>query len=188
MATLSSISKFSTTSTDANQPITCRCLIGRGGPARPDLRSNYASRRPLQAGWPGFVRHDELHRFFSENNLADWRWNEKTLIVVDYAAASATVLRKWLEVLARRRPCDKPLRLLLLERHADHEAGWWSDITRPGGLSGRGPDSLLDPAVPVVLPSLRCVDERRALLGQAMREAARVTQEDAVGDHGSSPK
>jgi len=152
------------------------------------LRSNYASRRPLQAGWPGFVRHDELHRFFSENNLADWRWNEKTLIVVDYAAASATVLRKWLEVLARRRPCDKPLRLLLLERHADHEAGWWSDITRPGGLSGRGPDSLLDPAVPVVLPSLRCVDERRALLGQAMREAARVTQEDAVGDHGSSPK
>ena len=79
---------------------------------------------------------------------------------MDYAAASATSLRKWLEVLARRRPGDKPLRLLLLERHADREAGWWSDLTRPGGLSGRGPDSLLDPAVPVILPSLRRVDER----------------------------
>ena len=158
----------------AARPITCRCLVARAGTGKTRLAIEFCERAE-RAGWvAGFARHEELQRFFGQQDLADWRWNEKTLVVVDYAAASAAELRKWLEVLARRPPCDKPLRLLLLERHADLEAGWWAELARPGGLSGPGPDALLDPAQPIVLPSLRRVEERRALLAQAMREAARV--------------
>src|SRR4051794_40305803 len=51
-------------------------------------------------------------------------------------------------------PNEAPLRLLLLERHADRDVGWWADLIRPGGLSGRGPDELASPAEPIPLPPL----------------------------------
>ena len=154
--------------------ITCRCLIARAGTGKTRLAIELCERAEA-AGWvAGFARHEELQRFFNQQNLADWRWPKKTLVVVDYAAASASVLRKWLEVLARRPAPKEPLRLLLLERHADAQMGWWAELARAGGLSGPGPDALLDPPEPIVLPSLARVEARRALLGQAMREAARV--------------
>ncbi|MBW4093536.1 MAG: tetratricopeptide repeat protein [Proteobacteria bacterium] len=137
--------------------------------------------RAEASGWnAGFARADELRRFFDHRNLSDWRWNEKALIVVDYAAASATALRQWQAVLARHPPCAHPLRLLLLERHADAETGWWAELARPGGMSGRGPESLLDPAGPIVLASLRAVEDRRALFAQAMAEAVRVLRPAVV--------
>lgn len=158
----------------AEQPVTCRCLVGRAGTGKTRLAIELCDRAE-SAGWiAGFARQEELQRFSNQQNLGDWRWSEKTLIVVDYAAASAPVLRNWLEVLARRPRCDKPLRLLLLERHADSQSGWWVEFARLGGLSGFGPDALLDPAEPVILPSLRRVEERRALLAQAISEAARL--------------
>jgi len=156
------------------KPITCRCLIGRAGTGKTRLAIELCERAEAEGWVAGFARHEDLQRLFNQQSLADWHWNKNTLVVVDYAAASREMLRKWLEVLARRRPGAKLLRLLLLERHADREAGWWAELARPGGLSGPGPDALLDPAEPIVLSSLRRVEERRALLAQAMREAARV--------------
>ncbi len=154
--------------------ITCRCLIARAGTGKTRLAIELCERAQA-AGWTaGFARHDELRRFYEAESLTGWRWPRPTLVVVDYAAASASILRKWLEVLARRPPLEHKLRLLLLERHADAQAGWWADLARPGGLSGPGPDALLDPPEPLVLPSLTRVEARRALLAQAMREAARV--------------
>ena len=159
---------------DGAAPIACRCLVARAGTGKTRLAIELCERAE-RAGWiAGFVRHEELRRFAAQQNLGAWQWPEKTLVVVDYAAAAATVLRPWLEALARRPPPAKPLRLLLLERHADAALGWWAELARPGGLSGDGPDALLDPPTPVVLPSLARVAARRALLAQAMEGAARV--------------
>jgi hypothetical protein len=115
-----------------------------------------------------------LQRFHDARSLKDWRWGKPTLIVVDYAAAAARMLRAWLEALARRRPApnEAPLRLLLLERHADRDMGWWADLIRSGGLSGRGPDELASPAEPIPLPPLDSLAERRALLRQVVGLAA----------------
>jgi tetratricopeptide (TPR) repeat protein len=160
---------------DGPMPIAVQCRIGRAGIGKTRLAIELCERAEA-AGWTaGFARADELQRFFDAQNLTAWRWSKPTLIVVDYAAASARMLRAWLEVLARRPDGDEPkLRLLLLERHADRQLGWWADLTRPGGLSGRGPDSLIDPTEPVPMHSLHAVEHRRALLANAIAEAARV--------------
>lgn len=131
--------------------------------------------RAEASGWTaGFATQTELQRFHDAKSLDDWRWSKPTLIVVDYAAASTRILRAWLDALARRRPIqgEPPLRLLLLERHADRDLGWWADMIRPGGLSGRGPDELAAPAEPIPLPLLYGVADRRALLLQVVGLAA----------------
>src|SRR3954447_9164246 len=69
-------------------------------------------------------------------------------------------------------PNEAPLRLLLLERHADRDVGWWADLIRPGGLSGRGPDELASPAEPIPLPPLDSPADRPALLRQVVGLAA----------------
>ena len=123
-------------------PISCRCVIGRAGVGKTRLAIELCEQAEA-GGWSaGFLRHDELVRFARERNLDGWMWGCDTLIVVDYAAASARVLRQWLEALARRSvpPADK-LRLLLLERHGEREGGWWAERAhgrpvrcQPGGL------------------------------------------------------
>ncbi len=151
-----------------------RCLTGRAGAGKTRLAIELCERADA-AGWTaGFATQAELQRFHDARSLDDWRWGKPTLIVVDYASASARILRAWLEALARRRPIqgEAPLRLLLLERHADREQGWWADLIRPGGLSGRGPDELASPAEPVALPSLGEAADRWALLGQVVGLAA----------------
>ncbi|HST90315.1 MAG TPA: hypothetical protein VLJ14_18210 [Ktedonobacterales bacterium] len=165
---------------DGPLPIAVQCRTGRAGIGKTRLAIELCERAEA-AGWTaGFARADELQRFFDAQNLTAWRWSKPTLIVVDYAAASARMLRAWLEVLAHRPDGDEPkLRLLLLERHANARLGWWADLTRPGGLSGRGPDSLIDPTEPVPMHSLHAVQHRRALLANAIAEAARVLEKPA---------
>ena len=61
------------------------------------------------------------------------------MVVIDYAAALARDLRRWMEILARpeSQPGGEKLRLLLLERHAEHDLGWWGDLLRPVSFSER---------------------------------------------------
>jgi tetratricopeptide (TPR) repeat protein len=157
--------------------IACACLTGSGGAGKTRLAIELCERAEAQGWIAGFLRHDELKRFYDQQSLADWRSPKPTFIIVDYAAASASRLREWLEALAPRlalRDGAPALRLLLLERHADCAAGWWHDLTRPGGMTGLGPDRLADPAEPIALPSLGESADRRALLERMMQEAARI--------------
>jgi hypothetical protein len=151
-----------------------RCLTGRAGAGKTRLAIELCEQAEASGWTAGFATLAELQRFHDARSLEDWRWGKPTLIVVDYAAASARMLRAWLEALARRRPApdEAPLRLLLLERHADRQVGWWADLIRPGGLSGRGPDELASPAEPVPLPPLDSPADRRALLRQVVGLAA----------------
>lgn len=59
------------------------------------------------------MAHDELVAFQQRQHLVGWRWPQPTLIVVDYAAASTRVLRRWLEQLAEHQGGgERKLRLL----------------------------------------------------------------------------
>jgi hypothetical protein len=98
------------------------------------------------------------------------------LVVIDYAAAVAQSLRTWLEVLARpeAQTGSDALRLLLLERHADRDLGWWADLMRTISFSDPAPDELADPPEPGPLLSLNSVEDRWSVLAEAMRLAGRI--------------
>ena len=129
------------------RPIAFRCLIGRGGAGKTRLGIEICERAEAADWIAGFATQAELQRFADAKNPQAWHWGKPTLAVVDYAAGAARTLLPWLEALARRVPEPKEgrLRLLLLERHADPALGWWADLMRPGGLSGRGPEDLAAP-------------------------------------------
>ena len=159
----------------SSRPIGVRCLTGRAGSGKTRLALELCERAEDQGWLAGFVAHDELVAFQQRQHLAGWRWPQPTLVVVDYAAASARVLRRWLEQLAEHQGGEeRKLRLLLLERHANAEAGWWAELTRFGGFGSAGLEDLLDPPVPVPQPSLRTVAQRRHVLQAVMTAASRL--------------
>jgi hypothetical protein len=151
-----------------------RCIIGRAGVGKTRLAIELCE-HAQQTGWAaGFVQYGQFQEFIK--HAASWRWSTPTLVVIDYAAALARDLRPWLEILARpeTQVHGKKLRLLLLERHAERDVGWWADLLRPASLSDPAPDELVDAREPVSLPSLTAVEDRRALLAEAMRWAAKI--------------
>jgi hypothetical protein len=153
----------------SNRPVTVRCLTGRAGAGKTRLAIELCEQAE-NAGWTaGFVESNQFTEFVKL--AAEWRWKTDMLVVVDYAAAFARDLRAWLEILARpeSQTSGKKLRLLLLERHAERDLGWWAELMRPVSFSDPGPDELADPPEPVPLPSLSTVDDRRAVLTETMR-------------------
>jgi tetratricopeptide (TPR) repeat protein len=154
------------------QPISARCLIGRAGAGKTRLALQLCERaEALQPECDaGFVEHRELGRFASLQNLSDWGWQRRTLIVVDYAAGITRWLRPWLEELAQNPGREGvPLRLLLLERFADSGIGWWGELTRTGFGDAGIPD-LFDPPQPEPLPPIGA-GERTRLVRAVMRKA-----------------
>jgi tetratricopeptide (TPR) repeat protein len=153
----------------SDRPVTVRCLTGRAGAGKTRLAIELCEQAE-KAGWTaGFVESNQFTEFVKL--AAEWRWKTDMLVVVDYAAAFARDLRAWLEILARpeSQSSGKRLRLLLLERHAERDLGWWAELMRPVSFSDPGPDELADPPEPVPLPSLSTVGDRRAVLAETMR-------------------
>ena len=141
-----------------SRPIGVRCLTGRAGSGKTRLALELCERAESNGWLAGFVAHEEL-------------------VGVPAAAASGGLALAAADA-GRRGLCrrfrprapamagaaggasgdgERKLRLLLLERHANAEAGWWAELTRFGGFGGAGLEDLLDPPVPVALPSLRTV-------------------------------
>jgi hypothetical protein len=113
---------------DTNAEISVRCLTGQAGAGKTRLATELCERAEM-GGWrAGFVRHEGLVQ-----DLSGWHWRDPTLIIVDYAAASARNLRCWLDVLVNHEPGAKKLRLLLLERYATPGAGWRCQLADPSG-------------------------------------------------------
>ena len=126
-------------------------------------------------GWvAAFVPSGELARFHSTQNLVHWVLPKNALIVVDYAATSVAVLKEWFAYLApeRHRNEGGKLRILLLERHADPESGWWADLTRRESADHAGPADLIGRDALFPLPPLEATRHRRALFAETMRLAA----------------
>jgi tetratricopeptide (TPR) repeat protein len=165
----------------SNPTISVRCLVGSSGSGKTRLGIELCESAEQQKWFAGFVNHKELTRFANQQNLSDWGWSRNTLVVVDYAAARARVLRQWLVELAQNAPsAGKSLRLLLLERHADPAIGWWHDLVTPGTFSEEPLTRLPDPVTPVALPSIVTVDQRREILSYVMAEASRLLKKAPV--------
>lgn len=157
---------------DGPSPITVRCVTGRAGSGKTRLALELCDRAQKRGWLAGFVAHDELAAPAEGQQPADWHWPQPTLIVVDDAAASVRVLRSRLERLAERQVVGmSKLRLLLLERQASADAGWWAELGRFGGAAL---ENLLDPPRPTRLPGLRTTEQRREVLRAAMAAASRL--------------
>ena len=161
-----------------DKAISIRVLTGGAGSGKTRLALELCDRADRKEWDAGFVTDAELDPFFKEQNLVQWGWRRPTLIVIDYAAARSSLLSKWLVELADHpgHP-QKPLRLLLLERHADASGGWWREAFGRGGWDAEAVRDLLDPTDgPVRLPSLSATEERyqifRAMLEQTNPAAA----------------
>ncbi len=168
------------------KPISIRVLVGRAGTGKTRLALELCDEAVSQKWDAGFVTERELERFMAQQNLATWGWQRPTLIVIDYAASRARQLHEWFTELADNGgDPQKPLRVLLLERHADPAGGWWQEAFGRGGGDAQAVRHLLDPADrPIVLPSLADPEERRALLtsvltrlGSSERPPARSADE-----------
>lgn len=151
---------------DDPRPLTARVLIGGAGSGKTRLALELCEQAHAKGWSAGFVGRHELKRFFTQQNLSVWGWNRPTLMVVDYAAEHAELLGQWLDELADRLVPDgtPPLRLLLLERHASTEAGWWTTVFASGGYGASGKRALLDPPKPVPVHPLALGNDRLALL------------------------
>lgn len=178
-------------------PIAMRCLIGHAGSGKTRLAIELCGRAAASGWTAGFVPREDLEQFLAHPGAGAWRWGGPTLLVLDPAAALAPMLRPWLEAMAQRRPRpeDGRLRLLLLERHAEPDTGWWADLIRPtamgnssldgtslgsgelgsGGLGDRGPGALAHQREPLALPGLERPEDLRALLQQAVSLAAELS-------------
>ena len=162
--------------------VSVRVLVGSAGVGKTRLAIELAE-QAAQEGWrAGFLDRAELRRFRGQQNLTDWGWNTPVLAVVDFASASAPHLHAWLTELAHNpvwdddhSQCERPLRLLLLERHADRRSGWWEEVLGRGN-EGAVVDQLADPAEPVVLAPINRVADRRAILDSTLdRLKSRLT-------------
>lgn len=151
---------------DGPLPITVRCLTGRAGSGKTRLALELCVQARKRGWLAGFANHDALAA------TVDWRWPRATLIVLDDAAAAVRALRGRLVLLAERQAVQaSKLRLLLLERHASADEGWWAELTRFGGTAL---ENLIDPPRPTRLPGLRTTEQRREVLQAAMAAASRL--------------
>lgn len=165
---------------DSPRPISVRCITGRAGAGKTRLAIELCERAD-DAGWTaGFAHYAQFQEFV--RHAAGWRRNGSLLVVVDYAAALSRDLRVWLELLARpeAQRIGAKLRVLLLERHAEPDFGWWADLMRTSSFSDPAPAELADPLEPVALASLVAVEDRRGLLGQAMRLAGEIGRVEPI--------
>lgn len=158
----------------SDRPVSVRCITGRAGVGKTRLAVELCEQAERDGWTTGFALYSQFPKFVKGS--AGWRWVKPTLVVIDYAAALAGALADLLKILARpeTQAGGQKLRVLLLERHAERNLGWWADLIRPVSFSDPGPDELADPPEPVRLPSLNDVADRRALLAETMRLAGQI--------------
>ncbi|TXT37318.1 MAG: hypothetical protein FD135_3671, partial [Comamonadaceae bacterium] len=156
---------------DAPNDLRARVLVGDGGSGKTRLALNLCDH--IKTTWnAGFVTTGALKRFFAQQDAGEWGWQRPTLIVLDYAAAQASILASWLRELQDRPAPTYPLRILLLERHADPAHGWHQAVFNSGGWQNHGSSDMLDPPEPVRIRSLSELADRMAIVRSVLTQAA----------------
>jgi hypothetical protein len=132
----------------SGEALSARVLVGPAGVGKTRL-AHHLCDEAASLGWnAGFVSHRDLEIIAGVERIGAWKWDRPTLVVVDYAATVTTFLRRLLADLANHDSAI-PLRLLLLERHANPDTGWWEGTFGTGGWRARDIQGLLSPAEPV---------------------------------------
>ena len=169
---------------DCPDAIAIRCITGRAGSGKTRLAIEACEAAEAAQWIAGFVSGDELRRFSADDHHSLWRSSKDTLIVIDDAAASVSILKEWFAVIARRPECQDAgkLRILLLERHADadSEYGWWAELKRPDNRDVRGAGDLIGAERPYPLAIIAEAEQRRDLLSEAMQLAAGILGKPAL--------
>ena len=165
---------------NAAPPLGWRVIIASGGAGKTRLALELCEQAAAQGWDAGFVSSRELQRFGQQQNLSAWGWQRPTLIVVDYAAQRHAELAHWLDELTDQpSPAAHPLRILLLERHADTDHGWFAELFSKDWHGLRRREGL-DPTEPIHLSALTTLADRIALL-KAMLPAEMSLPENDPG-------
>ena len=134
------------------------------------LLERLQAKRPevWRAGWLGSRRAEDALR---NERFRKWRGTQPTLIIIDYAASFSEILRdnvvrELAEEASNSAPDLPPLRILLLEREADENRGWYNSLLREA--RDRAPDLFSHPVLR--LPKL--TNEQRRDLFSKVLEAA----------------
>ena len=116
-------------------------FFGEAGMGKTRLALEFA-KQTISEGWiAGFLTGNNLRSFVAADLAAAWRPRMPTLIVVDYAASKVNDLRRLFEHLAaieveaergKNQSAIPPVRVLLLERHADDTRGWLKELLAAG--------------------------------------------------------
>ena len=132
----------------------------------------------IAGGWcGGFLDFDEVEAFDTKQSLSQCVWPNPVLIVVDYAATAGSILGTWLNFTARYlSEKSRPVRVLLLERRADTQAGWLSSLLSYDSDTSPGLRGWFDPAEPISLEPLTGAEVRRELLQNMLGVLAKRTK------------
>ena len=172
----------------SDKDIAVRTMIGRAGAGKTRLAIELITSLPEKDWNAGFITSEEVAAFPERVNLSKWTWQKPTLIVVDHAATLLDPLSRWLRELADHpKKEDAPrLRLLLLERQAKLDGGWYQSLFS-GGDSNAGVPSLFEPVKPLPVQALDLPEKRRAVLKATLREAC-GEEASAVPEPGENPE
>ena len=98
-------------------PFSVRILTGPAGAGKTRLAIEFMDGL---TGWDAGFLHDY-------ENLSQRHWPKDTVVVIDYAATHIRTVGPWLKFLAHTAHSHK-LRVLLLEREAHGESGWFQQL------------------------------------------------------------
>ena len=160
---------------DGDPRIAARLLVGRAGTGKTRLGYEFLIKVFSEQGdrWDvGSISDDSFREYADWNG---WIWRRPTLLLLDYAQAKEQDVRELFRALALKATDSNlpPLRLLLLERVADAEEGWFKRLldTEPSG-GGHQVVHLFEPPEPVRLNRLETAGMRRQVLSETLRTAA----------------
>jgi len=164
--------------------VACRVLFGGAGAGKTRLAIEWLLRIPqFHPEWQaGFLDARSLRQFDDNKDWGDLDLGDQpTALVIDYAAEVAEPVRNLLAELARRVEEGRvphPVRVVLLERHANTDHGWLQIVLRGGDSFSSGDvRSLFDRLHPEELPSFGSLEARHRLLCKALRVVESVRGE-----------
>ncbi len=119
---------------DSPDTIAMAVISGGGGRGKTRLALDFCHQL-LPEEWDITCAPGEftLQKFLSHDRLQDWRNDRPKLVVIDYAAAFSSRLKRWIQILHEQQDAwPAKLRLILIERRADFDSGWLKDVCGDG--------------------------------------------------------
>jgi len=160
-------------------PASFKIMVGHGGLGKTRIAYRFLElveeRRPGQ-WYAGVLPEQRCAEALKSDSLRRWRGHRDTLVIIDDASVWAEALAK--EVIPEIRdakPGGVRLRVLLVDRGADANLGWYQTLLDAANLDA----PALFPCEPLCLAELG-LDDRNALFAKALGVVSKFTSESRV--------